>query len=60
MLAKGCVWWGFGVGGGEGQGWVGWVGAFFLASLSSLEVECLSPPPPLFEPLAFGQVTNTG
>lgn len=37
----------------EGLGW-----AFFLASLSSLEVECLSPPPPLFELLALGQVTK--
>lgn len=37
----------------EGLGW-----AFFLASLSSLEVECLSPPSPLFELLALGQVTK--
>lgn len=38
------------------RGGLGW--AFFLASLSSLEVECLSPPPPLFELLALGQVTK--
>lgn len=38
------------------KGGLGW--AFFLASLSSLEVECLSPPPPLFELLALGQVTK--
>lgn len=37
----------------KGLGW-----AFFLASLSSLEVECLYPPFPLFELLALGQVTK--
>lgn len=37
----------------EGLGW-----ALFFASLSSLEVECLSPPSPLYELLALGQVTK--
>lgn len=41
---------------GWGKKWLGW--AFFLASLSSLEVECVSPPSPLFELLALGQVTK--
>lgn len=55
MLANGL-----GVVGEGGKKWagggLGW--AFFPASLSSLQAECLSPPPPLFELLALGQVTK--